>query len=363
VPKDTHHSAATDQVLRHLPERVTVAVAELASAAREGLLALAVGTGLQVLQAMLAEDVAALVGAKGRHIPERTAVRHGSEPGQVTLGGRRVRVRRPRVRTADGTRELPVPTYQAFAATDLLDQLAVERMLAKLSTRRYQAGLEPVGADVERAAAGTSKSAVSRRFVARTEHALAELLAADLTSLDLVALMVDGIRVAEHCCVVALGITIDGTRVPLALAEGATENTSVVTEVLTGLRERGLEVTRPILVVIDGAKALRRAVRDVFDHPVIQRCQLHKLRNVTDRLPDALASTVAKRMRAAYRNPDPLVAQADLEALARELSRSHPGAAASLREGLAETLTIGRLGVPPTLARTLRSTNSIWVLS
>jgi putative transposase len=359
VPKDTDHSAATDQVLRHLPEQVTVAVAELAGAAREGLLALAVGTGLQVLQVMLAEDVAGLVGPKGRHLPERTAVRHGSEPGQVTLGGRRVRVRRPRVRTADGTSELPVPTYQAFAATDLLDQLAVERMLAKLSCRRYPAGLEPVGTDVERAAAGTSRSAVSRRFVARTEHALAELLAQDLSALDLVALLVDGVRVADHCCVVALGITIDGTKIPLALAEGATENTSVVTEVLTGLRERGLDTTRTILVVVDGAKALRRAVTDVFDHPVIQRCQLHKLRNVTDRLPDALASTVARRMRAAYRNPDPLVAQADLEALARELHRSHPGAAASLREGLAETLTIGRLGVPPTLARTLRSTNTI----
>jgi transposase-like protein len=195
--------------------------------------------------------------------------------------------------------------------------------------------------------------------VARTEHALAELLAQDLSGLDLVALMVDGIRVADHCCVVALGITIDGTKVPLALAEGATENTTVVGELLVGLRERGLDVTRPILVVIDGAKALCRAVVDVFDHPVIQRCQLHKLRNVTDRLPDAVASTVAKRMRAAYRNPDPLVAQAQLEALARELDRSHPGAAGSLREGLAETLTIGRLGVPPTLARTLRSTNTI----
>jgi putative transposase len=358
VPKDTHHCVATDQAL-HLPEQVTVAVAELASAAREGLLALAVGTGLQVLQAMLAEDVARLVGPKGRHLPERTAVRHGSEPGQVTLGGRRVRVRRPRVRTADGTRELPVPTYQAFAATDLLEQLAVERMLAKLSTRRYRVGLEPVGTDVEGAAAGTSKSAVSRRFVARTEHSLAELLAQDLSSLDLVALLVDGIRVAERCCVVALGITIDGTKIPLALAEGATENTSVVTDVLVGLRERGLEVTRPILVVIDGATALRRAVTEVFDHPVIQRCQLHKLRNVSDRLPDALASVVAKRMRAAYRTPDPLIAQAELEALARELDRSHPGAAGSLREGLAETLTIGRLGVPPILARTLRSTNSI----
>lgn len=202
-----------------------------------------------------------------------------------------------------------MPTYQAFAATDLLEQLAVERMLAKLSTRRYRVGLEPVGTDVEGAAAGTSKSAVSRRFVAATEHALAELLAQDLSGLDLVALLVDGIWVAERCCVVALGITIDGTKIPLALAEGATENTSVVTEVLVGLRERGLEVTRPILVVLDDAKALRRAVGEVFDHPVIQRCEPHKLRNVSDRLPDTVAATVAKRMRAAYRNPDPLVAQ------------------------------------------------------
>ena len=359
VPKDTHRTATIDRSQLELPEQVTVAVAELAGAAREGLLALAVGTGLQVLQAMLEEDVARLVGAKGRHNPDRTAVRHGSEPGQVTLGGRRLRVRRPRVRTADGTGELPVPTYQAFATTELLEQLAVERMLAKLSTRRYQAGLEPVGTQVTQASSGTSKSAVSRRFVARTEHALAELLAQDLTGLDLVALMVDGIRVAEHTCVVALGVTIDGTKVPLALAEGATENTTVVGDLLVGLRERGLDTTRPILVVIDGAKALRRAVCDVFDHPIIQRCQLHKVRNVTDRLPDALASVVAKRMRAAYRNPDPLVAQADLEALARELDRSHPGAAGSLREGLVETLTVSRLGVPPTLARTLRSTNSV----
>jgi putative transposase len=359
VPKDTHRTTTTDHTQLELPEQVTVAVAELAGAAREGLLALAVGTGLQVLQAMLAEDVARLVGAKGRHNPDRVAVRHGTEPGQVTLGGRRVRIRRPRVRSAGGARELPVPTYQAFAATDLLDQLALERMLAKLSTRRYPAGLEPVGTQVAQAATGTSKSAVSRRFVAATEHALAELLTADLSGLDLVALLLDGVRVAEHTCVVALGITIDGTKIPLALAEGATENATVVGDLLVGLRERGLEVTRPILVVIDGAKALRRAVDDVFDHPVIQRCQLHKLRNLTDRLPDTLASVVAKRMRAAYRNPDPLVAQAELEALARELDRSHPGAAASLREGLAETLTISRLGVPPTLARTLRSTNSI----
>jgi putative transposase len=265
VPKDTHRTATADRAQLQLPEQLTVVVAELASAAREGLLALAVGTGLQVLQAMLEEDVARLVGPKGRHNPARAAVRHGSEPGQVTLGGRRVRIRRPRVRSADGSRELPVPTYQAFAPTELLDQLALERMLAKLSTRRYRVGLEPVGTQVEHTATGTSKSAVFRRFVVRTEHALAELLAQELSTLELVALLVDGIRVADHCCVVALGITLDGTKVPLALAEGATENAAVTRDLLVGLRDRGLDVTRPLLVVIDGARALRRAVTEVFD--------------------------------------------------------------------------------------------------
>src|SRR5215208_51446 len=332
MPKDTHSTLPADAELV-LPEQVTIALAQLAGAAHEGLLALAVGTGLGVLGSLLDTDVERLAGPKGRHNPDRAAVRHGSQPGKVTLGGRRVRVDRPRVRSADGAAELPLPTWQAFATTELLDQLTLERILAKLSCRRYPAGLEPVGSRIAQEATGTSKSAISRRFVAATERALAELLAADLSGLELVALMVDGIRVAEHCCVVALGITIDGTKIPLALAEGATEHTSVVTEVLVGLRERGLDTTRPILVVVDGAKALRRAVLDVFDHPVIQRCQLHKLRNVTDRLPDAVASTVAKRMRAAYHNPDPLVAQADLEALARELDRSHPGAAAASVKG------------------------------
>jgi putative transposase len=256
-----------------------------------------------VLGSLLAADVERLAGPKGRHNPTRAAVRHGTQPGKVTLGGRRVRVDRPRVRSADGAHELPLPTWQAFAATELLDQLTLERMLAKLSTRRYQVGLEPVGSAVEQAATGTSKSAVSRRFVAATEHALAELLAADLSGLDLVALMVDGIKVAEHTCVVALGITLDGTKVPLGLAEGATENATVVRDLLADLRERGLETTRPILCIIDGAKALRRAISDVFDHPIVQRCQLHKLRNVTDRLPDAVASTVAKRSAAPTTTP------------------------------------------------------------
>jgi putative transposase len=270
-----------------------------------------------------------------------------------------VPVTRPRVRAADGSGELPVPAYELFNGTELLGRLAMERMLRGLSTRRYRVGLEPVGAGVEQAATATSRSAVSRKFVAATETALAELMAADLSGLDLVALMIDGVHFGEHCCIVALGIGLDGTKHPLALEEGSTENATLVTELLVGLRDRGLDVTRPTLVVIDGSKALRRAVLDVFDHPVIGRCQLHKIRNVRDKLPERLRSTVAKRMRAAYHADSALEAQAALTTLAAELDKTHPGAAASLREGLDETLTVLRLGLPPTLARTFRSTNAI----
>jgi putative transposase len=223
----------------------------------------------------------------------------------------------------------------------------------------YGAGLEPVGEQDTATSSGTSKSAVSRKFVAATETALAQLLTADLSTLDLVAFMVDGVHFGEHCCVVALGIGIDGTKHPLALVEGSTENATLVTELIVGLRERGLDVTRPILAVLDGSKALRRAVVDVFDHPVVQRCQLHKIRNVVDKLPEKLRGVVQRRMRDAYHAESALTAQAQLETLAGELDRTHPGAAASLREGLAETLTVLRLAVPPTLARTMRSTNAI----
>jgi len=342
-----------------LPEAVSVAMAEIGGAVREGMLAMAVAAGLQVMEAMMQESVTALAGPRGRHQPDRRAVRHGTEAGSVALGGRRVPVRRPRVRATGGSGELPVGAYEAFSGSELLGEIALERMMAKLSTRRYRAGLEPVGTEVEAKARSTSKSAVSRRFVARTETALAELMAVDLTGLDVVALTVDGVHFAGYCCVVALGIGIDGTKHPLAVVEGDTENTTVVKDLPAGLRDRGLDTTRPTLVVIDGAKALAAGVAAEFDHPVIQRCQLHKVRNVEARLPKTVAPTVAKKIRAAYHDPDPLAAEAALEALARSLDRSHPGAAASLREGLAETLTISRLGVPPTLARTLRSTNAV----
>jgi putative transposase len=342
-----------------VPEQVIVSMAEIAESAKEGLLALAVGTGLQVMAAMFGEDAGRLCGPEGKHSPGRAGYRHGSEAGSVTLGGRRVPVSRPRVRAAAGSGELHLPSYDLFSSTEILGRLAMEKMLAGLSSRRYTAGLEPAGQAVEEAAAATSKSAVSRRFVAATETALAELMARRLDDLDLVALMIDGVHFGEHTCVVALGIGIDGTKHPLAAEEGSTENATLATELVTGLRDRGLDVTRPVLAVLDGAKALSRAVKDVFDKPLIQRCQQHKIKNVRDKLPERLRTVAERRMRQAYHAESALKAEGLLTELARELDRTHPGAAASLREGMAETLTIVRLGGrPPWPARCARPTRS-----
>ena len=261
-----------------VPEQVTVALTELTGQVQEGLLSLAVATGLQVMAQLMDADVEAVAGPKGKPNPNRAAVRHGTGVGSVTLGGRRVPVVRPRVRAVDGSGELPVAAYDLFSSTELLGRLAMEKMLAGLSTRRYRLGLEPVGSKVESSARSTSRSAVSRRFVAGTETALGELLAQDLSGLELVALMVDGVHFAGHLCVVALGIDTEGVKHPLALVEGSTENTTLVRGLLVGLRERGLDTTRPILAVLDGAKALAAAVREVFDRPVIARCQIHKIR-------------------------------------------------------------------------------------
>jgi len=342
-----------------VPEQVILSMAEIAESAKEGLLALAVSTGLQVMTAMFDEDVARLCGPGGKHNPDRAGYRHGTEAGSVTLGGRRVPATRPRVRAADGTGELRLPSYDLFSGTEVLGRLAMERMLAGLSSRRYGRGLEPAGQQVEQAASATSKSAVSRRFVAATETALAELMTRRLDGLDLVAFMVDGVHYGEHTCVVALGIGIDGVKHPLAVEEGSTENATVVTDLITGLRDRGLDVTKPVLAVLDGAKALSSAVKAVFDKPLIQRCQQHKIRNVTGKLPDRLKQVTERRMRQAYHAESALKAEGELEQLARELAKTHPGAAASLREGMTETLTILRLEVPPTLARTLHSTNPV----
>ncbi len=340
-----------------LPGRVQEALGELVGAAKEGLGALSVGVGLGVLAELMEEEVDEVVGPKGRHDPKRTAVRHGHEGGEVTLGGRRLAVERPRVRSADGRSELPLATYAHFAERDPISRVVLQQMLAGVSTRRYRRTQEPVGEAVEADARSTSKSAVSREFVARTREHLEALMQRRLDDVRLAVLMIDGIDLKGRTNVVALGISTDGVKIPLGLWEGSTENAAVATALLSDLVERGLDVEQGVLSVLDGAKALRKAVRDVLgvDTPV-QRCIRHKERNVLDHLPERDRPGVKQRLRSAWKLDDHAIAVDRLRGLAAELERSHPGAAASLREGLEETLTLQRLGIRGSLKQTLAST-------
>jgi putative transposase len=353
-------SAATMGLPEWLAGRADEHLAAFAAHMTEGLLACSTALGLEVMVELMELEVTELAGPKGKHNPARTGMRHGSQPGTVTLGGRRLGMRRPRVRSVDaqGARERGLESYAAFSSTDLLAEGVVARMLAGLSTRRYSAGLEPVGQAVEQAAQGTSKSAISRRFVAATAERLAELLARRLEEERWLVVFLDGFGMGEHLLVGALGVTEDGTKVPLGVVEGTTENKAVCTRLVSDLAERGLDATKGVLFVIDGGKALERAVRAVFGaKALIQRCRQHKERNVTDHLPEAERPLVQRRLRAAWANPDPGQATAELEQLARSLDRKRPGAAASLREGLEQTLTVTRLGVGGKLLQTVSSTN------
>ena len=356
--KETVSPAQAVEAASGLPLRVQEALGELVGAAQEGLLALSVGVGLGVLTELMEEEVGEVVGPKGRHDPERVAVRHGHEPGEVTLGGRRVGVERPRVRLADGSGELRLSTYEHFACRDPLSRVVLERMLAGVSCRRYRRTQEPVGEEVEQRARSSSKSSVSRSFVERTGETLAELLGRRLDDVRLAVLMLDGIELKGRTNVVCLGITTEGVKIPLGLWEGSSENATVATALLSDLVERGLDPEQGILFVVDGSKALRKAIRSVFgERAPVQRCLRHKERNVLEHLPERDRPPVKRRLRRAWAGHDHRPALAELQRLADELERSHPGAAASLREGLEETLTLTRLGITGTLRRTLESTN------
>jgi transposase-like protein len=340
-----------------LPERVREALGQLVGAAKEGLLALSVGVGLGVLTEMLEDEVDEVVGPKGEWNRDRTAVRHGHDDGEVTLGGRRVQVRRPRVRTADGSAEVPLQTYEYFADRDPLARVVLERMLAGVSTRRFRRTQEPVGEEVEVAARSTSKSSVSRTFVERTRHALVELMSRQLADLRLAVMMIDGIELKDRMMIVALGITTEGVKIPLGLWEGSTENATVATALLSNLVERGLDPEQGMLFVLDGSKALRKAVRTVFGEVPVQRCVRHKERNVSRHLAERDRPPMLARLRRAWAETDYDRALEQLTRLADELEHTHPGAAASLREGMQETLTVNRLGINGKLKRTLESTN------
>jgi putative transposase len=341
-----------------LPPKIQEALGELVGAAREGLLALSVGVGLGVVHELMDLEVTEVVGPRGKHDPDRTAKRHGHEDGSMTLGGRRVPVRRPRMRTADDEHELPVNTYEYFADRDPLTRAVMDRMLAGVSTRKFAGVGEPVGTDVEASSSATSKTSISELFVERTATALEELMSRRLDDVRLAVMMLDGLEIAERTHVVALGISTEGVKIPLGLWEGSTENATLARSLLADLVDRGLDPEQAILFVIDGGKALRSAIKDVFgEHALVHRCHRHKERNVTDLLPERDRDAVRARMRAAWQMTDAELAQQRLELLAAELDRTWPDAAGSLREGMPETLTLMRLGITGNLAQTLCSTN------
>jgi putative transposase len=341
-----------------LPVDVQEALGQLLGAAKEGLLALAVEVGLGVLRELLEEEVEQVVGPKGRWNRERTAVRHGREDGEVTLGGRRVGVKRPRVRTADGESEVSLGTYEHFAGRDQLGRLALERILAGVSTRKYRRVQDPIGETTAGRERSTSKSSVSRAFVQRTREALWHLMSRPLADLRLAVVMLDGIEIKGRTNIVALGITTEGNKLALGLWAGSTENATIAGALLSDLVSRGLDVEQGLLFVIDGSKALRKAIRQVFgDEVPVQRCVRHKERNVLELLPERDRPPIKRRLAQAWQEADHAKALDQLKRLAVELEYDHPGAAASLHEGMEETLTVTRLGITGKLKLTLQSTN------
>lgn len=334
---------------RHLP------LVDLLVDTRAELLELVVSSGLSVLHTMLEEDRTAICGPRYHHQSKRTACRAGTAASEVALGGRKVAIRRPRVRGDGG--EVPLPTFAAFADAAPLNRRVVEQMLVGVATRQYARSLEPVPAPV--VSRGTSKSAVSRRFVAKTRAQLEAWQSQPLDGLDLVGLVLDGVHVGEHCLIVALGIAADGQKHALGLWEGSTENATLCQSLLANLQSRGLRTDRSLLVILDGSKALRKAVRDLFgDVALVQRCQVHKLRNVLDHLPERQRTWAKAILHRAYRSADITTARRLLIDLARRLETDHPSAAESVREGLDETLTVLGLNLPDTLRRSLTTTNA-----
>ena len=329
----------------------------LAEIVRQDLREFVVSAGVAALTTLLERERTDACGPRYVHQSDRSARRAGHAPGELVMGGRRVQVWRPRARTTDG-REVMLPSWKAFSVEDPLQERAVEQMLVGVSTRRYARSLESLPADLP--ARGASRSAVSRRFVAATEQQMGEWLGRDLSPLDLAVLMLDGVYVQDHVLLVALGIDAEGTKHVLGVREGATENAAACTALLTDLRDRGIRTDRHILVVLDGAKALAKAVRNVFgSRALIQRCQVHKSRNVLDQLPEGMRPSVRQALREAYRCGDADRAKKLLTNLGRRLRAYHPGAAASLDEGLDETLTVMRLKLPKNLARVLSTTNAV----
>lgn len=344
-------------VARDAQVEMTLPVAGVLSDVRSAFFGLCVNAGKAVLTAMMEEERAALCGAKGVPNATRSAYRGGHTRSQVTLAGQRIAMLRPRARHIE-TGEATLPSFQWATHRDPLDAATIAAIAAGVSTRRYRTTLDPLPAD--ESAAAVSKSAVSRRFVALSSERLEQWLASRLDLVQLPVVMIDGIHFKDRVVLVALGFDTDGRKHVLGIREGSTENTRVVRSLISDLIERGLHANTPRLWIIDGGKALRRAITEVFAaSALVQRCQEHKRRNVLDHLPEHLHASVGRAMKDAWHSKDAALAKRQLERLANSLAKPHPGAAASLREGLVETLTLRTLGIDGALYRTFRTTNPI----
>jgi putative transposase len=343
-----------------LPDEVTLALGSIAETMREGLMAFTSAAGLAIFRSLLDSELESKIGPKHAKDPDRVGNWHGTTSGQVVFGGSKITVKRPRGRTVGDRTEIGSETWDAFADDDLLSQVIVERMLAGVATRRHVSVTEPVGERVQASRRSMSKSAVSRRFIDATEAAMTELLARDLTGLDVCVLMVDGVHFADDLLVVAMAITTDGVKIPVGLVHGDTENAVVVKALLADLVARGLNYQAGILVVLDGAKALRSAVKSVLgDRVLVQRCTIHKRRNVTGYLPVSKRAVVDRRLAKIFAEPKAADGIRKANLLAKELELAYPDAAASLREGLDEMFTVATIGASPMLRRSLSTSNAI----
>lgn len=328
----------------------------LAAVMHQHLYEFVIEQGMKALDTLLEQDLEVLCGPKHRRGAEHEAQRWGRTEGRLVIGGRRILNKRPRARK-DG-HEVVLPSWSQFSNEDPLERRTMEQMMVGVSTRNYERTLEELPDDLD--PHGASKSATSRRFVELTQEKLEEWLNRDLSQLRLVVVMIDGLVVAEQTVVAALGIDENGQKHPLGLWQGATENTEVCEGLLSDLVSRGVDPQQAYLFVIDGGKALRRSIRTVFGkRSLVQRCQVHKLRNVLGHLPKSLHASVSKVMHDAYRSSSKHTARTRLLNLIAQLETEHPDAAQSLREGLEETLTVKDWNLPAILERALSTTNVI----
>jgi transposase-like protein len=339
-----------------VPESIDVTL-KLKSTIRRGLFDLCVQTGIQAMQEIFQREMDGLVGPRYRHDENRKALRGGTTPTTVVLGGRKAHARRPRGRTLEG-KELRLKTLEMFASEDPLREQVMGEILAGASMRRYGSTLDQAPDDLEDF--GTTRSAVSRHFVACTKQKLKEFLSRPIGDLKLVVIMFDGVEAGGSSVVAALGIDIDGRKHVLGAHEGATESAAVVKSLLDDLIERGLDPKGSFLFVIDGSKALRKAITSFFgDKASIQRCTIHKMRNVLDHLPEERRPLVRTALREAFRCDSAAEGRRLLRTLATKLQDEFPGAASSLREGLDDLFTVLDLGIRGRLRRFLQTTNAI----